>query len=220
MNYVISIFNPKMMETMKQICDRLELPMNVAMRGHGTAVQSMLDILGIEENEKRIVLSFANDEKTKELIREEKRNMYVGVPGHGIVVAVPVKSIGGGKTVEYLNQNKQDAKYVPELNYSYELIIAISNEGRTDMVMNAARAAGARGGTVLHGKGTGKSAEEKFFNVSISEEKEVILIVAHSDQKAEIMQSILKNAGPATEAGTIVFSLPISDVAGFGMFEE
>ena len=160
MNYVISICDPRALEVLTQICAELAIPMNVVLHAHGTAVRSMLDILGIESNEKRVVLSIANQEKTKALISEQKRRLFIGVPGHGIVVSVPVKSIGGGKTVAFLNGSQQPAKYTPELNYSYELIVAIANEGRTDLVMNAARSAGAAGGTVLHGKGTGALKEE------------------------------------------------------------
>ena len=220
MNYVISIVNPKEMKKLVEISRKLEITMGVVFLGHGTAVQSMLDLLGIESNEKRVAVMIVSPEKTRELIREEKKQMFIGVPGHGIVVSVPIKSIGGGKTVAYLNQDQQSAKYVPELNYSYELILAIANEGRTDMVMNAARSAGATGGTVLHGKGTGSEEEAKFYKVSIAQEKEVIMIVARAEQKAAIMQAILRKAGPDSEAGTIVFSLPVSEVAGFGMFDE
>lgn len=57
----------------------------------------------------------------------------------------------------YLNNGEQQpARYTPELSNRYELIVIVANEGRTDQVMNAARAAGATGGTVLHGKGTGQ----------------------------------------------------------------
>ena len=214
MNYVISICDPRALEVLTQICAELTIPMNVVLHAHGTAVRSMLDILGIESNEKRVVLSIANQEKTKALISEQKRRLFIGVPGHGIVVSVPVKSIGGGKTVAFLNGSQQPAKYTPELNYSYELIVAIANEGRTDLVMNAARSAGA---TVLHGKGTGSEGGERFYNVSIAQEKEVILIVSRAEQKSGIMKAILEKAGPDTEAGTIVFSLPPSEVAGFGL---
>ena len=217
MNYVISICDPRALEVLTQICAELAIPMNVVLHAHGTAVRSMLDILGIESNEKRVVLSIANQEKTKALISEQKRRLFIGVPGHGIVVSVPVKSIGGGKTVAFLNGSQQPAKYTPELNYSYELIVAIANEGRTDLVMNAARSAGAAGGTVLHGKGTGSEGGERFYNVSIAQEKEVILIVSRAEQKPGIMKAILEKAGPDTEAGTIVFSLPTSEVAGFGL---
>ena len=217
MNYVISICDPRALEVLTQICAELAIPMNVVLHAHGTAVRSMLEILGIESNEKRVVLSIANQEKTKALISEQKRRLFIGVPGHGIVVSVPVKSIGGGKTVAFLNGSQQPAKYTPELNYSYELIVAIANEGRTDLVMNAARSAGAAGGTVLHGKGTGSEGGERFYNVSIAQEKEVILIVSRAEQKSGIMKAILEKAGPDTEAGTIVFSLPTSEVAGFGL---
>ena len=215
MNYVISIVNPKEMKKLVEISRRLEIAAGVVFLGHGTAVQSMLDLLGIESDEKRIAVMIASPEKARKLIREEKRQMFIGVPGHGIAVSVPIKSIGGGKTMAYLNGDQQSAKYVPELNYSYELILAIADEGRTDMVMNAARSAGATGGTVLHGKGTGREEEAKFY-----QEKEVIMIVARTEQKSAIMQAILRKAGPDSEAGTIVFSLPVSEVAGFGMFDE
>lgn len=217
MNYVISICDPRALDTLTGLCAELELPVSVVLHAHGTAVRSMLDILGIESNEKRVVLTIATQEKTRRLIDEQKRRLFIGVPGHGIVVSVPIKSIGGGKTVAFLGGSQQPAKYTPELNYSYELIVAIANEGRTDLVMNAARSAGAAGGTVLHGKGTASDKAEKFYSVSIAQEKEVILIVAKAEQKAGIMRAILEKAGPNTEAGTIVFSLPTSEVAGFGL---
>ena len=50
--------------------------------------------------------------------------------------------------------------------------------------------------------------------------KEVILIVARKEQKSDIMRSILEKAGPNTDAEAIVFSLPTSEVAGFGMFDD
>lgn len=220
MNYIISIVSPSALETLTDIAEKLELPHSTVMIGHGTAVPSMLDLLGIKSNERRILFSTASKEKTKKFISEQKRLLYIGVPGHGIVVSVPIKSIGGGSTLEKLGNDRSSAKYTPEFNFKYELIVAIANEGWTDAVMNAARSAGATGGTVLHGKGTVDPDSEKFLNVSIATEKEVILIVAKSTQKAEIMRSILREAGPSTEAGAIVFSLPTSDVAGFGMFDE
>ena len=207
MNFLISVCSPRALPTLTQICQELDMRLPVAALARGTAVRSMLDILGIEDNERRVVFSVADTEKTREFIRQQQRRMFIGVPGHG-------------KTVAYLNGDRQDAKYAPELNYAYELIVAIANEGRTDQVMNAARHAGARGGTVLHGKGTAGETAQKFFNVSIASEQEVVLIVAEAAQKSAIMSAILKDAGPASDAGAIVFSLPISEVAGFGLFAE
>ena len=215
MNFIISITSPEALPVLTGVCEDMALPLNVTLSGRGTAVKSMLDVLGIESNLKRIMFSVANEEKTREFITRQKRQLHIGVPGHGIVIAVPVKSIGGGKTVAYLRGEDGTAKYTPSLNYAYELIVVIANEGRTDTVMNAARAAGARGGTVLHGKGTGSEAAMKFLNISIADEKEVILIVAPTAEKTAIMSEILKKAGPDTDAKAIAFSLPTSAVAGF-----
>lgn len=97
---------------------------------------------------------------------------------------------------------------------AYELILCIANSGTTDQVMAAARKAGARGGTVIHGKGTGDRNTPRFYNVTISAEKEIIMILTASDRRNVIMETILKEAGPATPAGAVVFSLPASAVAG------
>ena len=220
MNYVISIINPEALGALTEICEKLSLPLTVTLHGRGTAMQGMLDLLGIESNEKRVVLTAANEEKTAQLIAAQRRYLHLGVPGHGFVIAIPIKSVGGGKAVAYMNGDTKNAKYTPAINYDYELIVAISNEGSTDMVMNAARAAGARGGTVLHGKGTGSKDAPKFYNISIADEKEVILIVSTAGQKAGIMRAILEKAWPDSKAGSIVFSIPTTEVAGFGVLDS
>lgn len=105
-------------------------------------------------------------------------------------------------------------------NLQLILIVAVANEGRTDTVMNAARAAGAAGGTVIHGKGTASEEAAHFFNISIASEKEMIFIVSKKEQKAQIMRSVLEKAGPGTEAGAVLFSLPVTSVEGFGLFDD
>lgn len=220
MNYVISIVKPEALPGLEELCLQLGLPLNMTFRGRGTAVKSMLDLLGIESTEKRVMLSVATPEKTREFIDGQVQKLHLGVPGHGIVIAVPIKSVGGGKTMAIMNGGEGgNVKYTPPSEFSYELIVVIASEGKTDLVMNAARSAGARGGTVLHGKGTGATDIQRFHNISIAEEKEVILIVSSAEQKSEIMRAILMKAGPETEAKAIAFSLPATEVAGFGLIK-
>ena len=213
MNIVLSIIYPAGLKILTDIHQNLRLPFTMVLLGRGTATDRMLDLLGIESRENRIVLTVADPQKTRELIEEQRRVLYLGMPGNGLVIALPIKSIGGGKTLAYLSGDASP-KYTPEATYDHELILAIANEGCTDMVMDAARAAGATGGTVIHGKGVGQENAKKFFNVSIAQEKEVVMIVAYRPQKAAIMQSILKLAGPDSKAGAIVLSLPVSEIAG------
>lgn len=213
MNIVLSIIYPAGLKILTDIHQNLRLPFTMVLHGRGTATDRMLDLLGIESRENRIVLTVADPQKTRELIEEQRRVLYLGMPGNGLVIALPIKSIGGGKTLAYLSGDASP-KYTPEATYDHELILAIANEGCTDMVMDAARAAGATGGTVIHGKGVGQENAKKFFNVSIAQEKEVVMIVTYRPQKAAIMQSILKLAGPDSKAGAIVLSLPVSEIAG------
>ena len=92
-----------------------------------------------------------------------------------------------------------------------ELIVCIINNGYADLVMNAARRTGARGGTTFHARGTGNPDIEKFFGISISPDKEVILIVIDKAIKDEVVSAIYKDAGLDTKGQGIVFTLPVDD---------
>ena len=106
------------------------------------------------------------------------------------------------------------------MEFKHELIVVILNEGCADFVMDAARAAGAGGGTVLSAKGTGSKKAEHFLGISLADEKDVVMIVASREKKTAIMQAIIKEAGPGTPASAICFSLPVTQVAGLRTLEE
>ena len=216
MNYVISVVHPLGANIMQKLCEEMGLPIVLSIPCRGTATKSMLDLLGMESKDRRLFMTVASPEQTKQLIQEQRKRLYIDAPGNGITVSVPIKSVGGSKTLAFLS-NGQNVKGLPTLNYDYELIMIIANQGATDQVMDAARSAGARGGTVIHGLGTGSKNAEKFYKVSIAAEKEVILIVSAASQKAAIMKAIIAQAGPDTKAGAIAFSLPVSELAGFGI---
>ncbi len=114
----------------------------------------------------------------------------------------------------YLTDNKTVSGEKPDMNTTHELVVVVLNEGCSDMVMAAARPAGATGGTVLSGKGTGARESEKFLGISLANEKEVVLIVAEKEKKAAIMKAVMEKAGPGTDAGAICFSLPVTNVEG------
>ena len=100
----------------------------------------------------------------------------------------------------------------------YELLLVIANQGYTGSIMDAARAEGAGGGTVLHAKGTGMEGAARFLGVDLVNEKEMVFIVARSSEKNQIMKAIMAGADP--KAGAIVFSLPVTDTAGLRLLDE
>ena len=96
------------------------------------------------------------------------------------------------------------------MDTKYELVICVVNAGYSQNVMEVARAAGARGGTVLRARGTANPEAEEFFNITIQPDKEVLMILIPADIKDEVIRAIYKEAGLAQEAQGIAFSLPVS----------
>ncbi len=214
LNLVMAIVQRNRRETMEDIVHTLKLPFALTLYARGTATDEHLSLHGLAPSEYALILSVADGENTRKLMRQSKLRMFIDIPGNGIMMSVPLKSVGGGKTMAYLTDNRTATGEKPDMNNTHELVCVILNEGCSDMVMAAARPAGASGGTVLSGKGTGARESEKFLGISLASEKDVVLIVAEKEKKAAIMKAIMDKAGPGTDAGSICFSLPITAVEG------
>ncbi len=100
------------------------------------------------------------------------------------------------------------------MEYTHEMILSIVNTGFTDSVMDAARGAGARGGTVMSARGTAGKEAEKLFGISIQPEKELVLILVTREIRDDVLHAIYKSAGLGTPAQGISFALPVDAVAG------
>ena len=220
LNFVMTILDRPRAEEMIQLCREHDAALTLTMLGRGTATNEQLDLYGLESAEKAIVCTFAGEEQTAKLLKAAKRRLFIDIPGNGIMLAIPLKSVGGGKTLAFLTGGTGADTSAAPGNFGHVLITVIANEGHTDAVMDAARSAGAAGGTVMHAKGTGAQRAEEFLGVSLADEKELIIIVSRSSEKAGIMRAINSAAGPGTRAGAVCFSLPITAVAGLRMLED
>ena len=183
---------------------------------NGTASKSMLDYLGVEKTEKVMLQSVVAAGGVRRLMRRLVERLGIDMPGNGIAISIPVSSVGGARSMNYLTAGQElttdEVKKVSEIPYA--LIIAITEKGTTDMIMDAARSAGARGGTVINAKGTGADFTARFFGVSIAAEKELVYIVAKKREKGAIMQAIMDQAGMDSDAHAVVFSLPVDNIVG------
>ena len=192
------------------------------MLGHGTASKSILDYLCVENNEKIIIQTLVAAGKVDTLFGGLVSRMGINLPGTGVAMSIPMESIGGTWSMKYLTEGQEvlATEEVKMKEAKYSLITVITEKGCSDMVMDAAREVGARGGTVVHAKGTGREEDAKFFGVSISPEKEMIYIATRKSDRPEIMRAIMEKAGPQTDAKAVVFSLPVEDIAGLTALME
>ena len=208
---------------------------------HGTTAPSFLNYLGLENTEKLLLISLADLEHTKQIQTGLLYEMKLDYAGNGITFVIPIHCIGAHALKHFnLPLNKSTCNAQESTNtsctsstegkmqpmngvtmngvamneFNYALIIAITNNGFTDIVMDAARAVGATGGTVIHAKSTSTEQARKFLGISIVEEKEILFIVSKHENKSKIMKGIQDMAGIHTDAGTIVFSVPVDSVAG------
>ena len=96
----------------------------------------------------------------------------------------------------------------------YEVILCVINAGFSELVMDAAKEVGARGGTVIHARGTANKEAEQFFHITIQPDKEIVMILVSSQIKDDVLHAIYKTAGLKSEGQGIAFSLPVNNVVG------
>lgn len=194
----------------------------MATVGRGTASGEMLDYFGLKDSEKMILMGSLSWEDWPVLCRKLRRKMGLEAPGTGVSFVIPLSSVGGARQLQLLSGGQmQPPKEESQMkNTAFELLVAVVNQGYTELAVGAARLAGARGGTVIHARGTGAGPEQQFLGVSLAPEKELVFIVVQTHQKNKIMTAIMENAGLSTRAGSVVFSLPVTGVAGLKLDSE
>lgn len=190
--------------------------------GQGTASSDVLNYFGLESAEKAVSFSFVTDSVWKAVKRDLERRIRIDVPGTGIAFTIPMSSVGGAKELAFLTQGQAFTAGEETVlkNTEKELLVVVGNQGYSDMIMDAAREAGAAGGTVIHARGTGMEKAEQFLGISLASEKDVILIVTKTEKKNAIMRSVMEKAGMNSKAKAIVFSLPVTDTAGLRLLDE
>lgn len=190
--------------------------------GYGTATNEIMDYLGLDSTEKAVAISVVEEDTWLTVKKQLQRKLRIDAPGGGIAFTIPLSSVGGRKTLEFLlektDYQKQEESTLK--NTDHELIVAISQQGYTDIIMDAARGAGAYGGTILHAKGTAGEVANKFMGVTIADEKEIVYIVSKANEKNAIMKAIMEKAGLNSKAKAICFSLPVTDTAGLRLLED
>ncbi|MEA4999757.1 MAG: hypothetical protein VB087_10260 [Candidatus Limiplasma sp.] len=190
---------------------------NLMTTGKGTANTRILSYLGLGESDKSIILALMPSTAAHEALGALHTRMKLDKPGNGIAFLTRVYQGCYHRLVRYGgNENggmlMQEQAQSPQAK-PYNLIMVVLNRGYSDDVMAAARAAGAKGGTILHARSFG-TGMETFFGVEITPEKELLMIVAACDTACDIMQRIADQTGPETEAGALSFSMPVEDVRG------
>lgn len=100
------------------------------------------------------------------------------------------------------------------MEYNHEAIFCIVNSGYSEVVMDAAKKLGARGGTVIQARGTATKDAETFFGITIQPEKEIVMILVPTAIKDDVLHALYKDVGLDTAGQGIAFAMPVDGVVG------
>ena len=100
------------------------------------------------------------------------------------------------------------------MKHNHEVIFCIVNSGFSEAVMDAAKEFGARGGTVIHARGTANGLAEMKFEIPVSPEKEIVMILVPAEIKDDVLHGLYRAVGLKTPGQGIAFSLPVDAAVG------
>ncbi|CAI3506419.1 P-II family nitrogen regulator [Enterococcus cecorum] len=155
------------------------------LRAHGTIENSLLHLFALDDQRKEIVMMAGPSTLCREVMQKLAQIFHFEKPNHGIAFSLPLFKVCGVSCYpdqEYPKESEQSAMY--------QSILTIVNRGKAEDVITAANHAGAKGGTIIHGRGAGIHETSKLFAMEIEPEKEVVLILAKSNQAKDIIQAI------------------------------
>lgn len=213
----VLITSPKKADKAAELCRRRDIPTVYRISALGTAPNEMIDILGLGSPDKAILVTALHKESAVEVLKTFKEQLKLGSVDSGIAFTLPIT--GASALMLHIMDKLQpafitDGKDETPMATTHSLILATVNHGFSQEVMDAARTAGAGGGTVIHSHRVGDEQEASRWGLSFQEEKDMVVIVADNRSKLNIMNAISEKCGMSSEAQGMVISIPIDTVVG------
>ncbi|MDR2043154.1 MAG: hypothetical protein LBQ15_02090 [Clostridium sp.] len=181
--------------------------------GSGTASSELMDVLGLGTSEKDILLGLASGTTAERFMRKLAQDSGASPETHGILFDMKLTGLNSRIATLLLHTGAEGhgGATMEQDHTRNSLILVTVNHGFTDEVMDTARAAGARGGTIVQARWTGGGGKEPehFYGIHVQAEKEIIAIVAPTENRNIIMETINRKHGLNTKAAAMICSLGI-----------
>lgn len=185
------------------------------LTGEGTASSDLLDILGIGSSERDVLIGPACRDAAEKLVSTVQQEGLSGVHVKGILCVLPLTAASTrivGALTDISTISKEEGSTMENQPKQSMILIAV-NQGFTDAVMETAREAGARGGTVLRSHILKNEENVSFGGPTFAGERELILIVASQSERNAIMERVDRFHGGDAAAHAILYSMPVEQTA-------
>lgn len=222
---VILITKDEDRKKLEALFDSLRIPVCYQCRGKGTAPSEMLDIFGLSGTTRLITVGLLPKFMVGEMVKAAEQRLSFHKRGGGIALTVPVTGLQN-PVFQMLNDEAKDTlkrqikerteQDMAELksHMDYVVIWVSVASGYSDEVIDAARDAGAKGGTVLRGRQRNSERMSQHLGISMQEERDFVMMVIPREKKGEIMSAISSSCGLKSEARGVIVSLPVDEVIG------
>ncbi len=217
---LISIVNRGDDEKLNELLNDFSVSLAYSCMGTGTARSAVLNYLGIGTSEKSVMLSLIPESDEIAILDSIRDKMSLYLVGRGISFTVPLSAaseiIAGDLTAAAASKTVDGRNIMKDKDRTYDLIVVIVAAGYVDEAMEAARSAGAAGGTIIRARSVGNAKAEQFIGISLHTESEVLLILSRRADSAAIMNAINEKTGLKSESRGIIYALPVDRTVGVG----
>ena len=178
--------------------------------GRGTVHNKILDLLDLNDLRKEIIWMRGETAVIRKTAKTISKEMQFRKKGYGIAVCLPVGRIFGANAPQDNTSNKKT-----ENEIMHNAIFTIVKRGRGEQVVDTATAAGARGATIWHGRGSGTNeAAATLFAMPIEPEREIVMIIADIDSSDSIIDAISTDMKLEEAGHGVLFTMPVSHIRG------
>lgn len=177
--------------------------------GKGTASNKLLNYIGLGDIRREIVLMVAPSDIANTAIDALNKKFEFSKPNHGIAFTITVSKVFGTTSCQTEDNYMKGSE-----KQMYNLITIIVEKGNAEDVMDAAKKAGAKGGTIVNARGSGIHETTTLFNMEIEPEKEIVLIISKKEETDPIVNKIQEDFNIDEPGKGIVFIQGINKAYG------
>jgi nitrogen regulatory protein PII len=209
------VLTPEQCQTLSKLARKQHIARTIIM-AKGTISNQFLRMLGVTSDRREVVNILLPKSEAQDFAELLNEKMELDKPGKGIAYLTDVVACIGAEDMEGKNLN--EFEYIDPEEDMYKKITVVVDRGKSEEVMDAARGAGARGGTIFHGRGSAGKDAKKVFGIEIEPEKEIIVILTPDDVTKNVFDSISEKMNLKEPGNGIMYVEPISGT--FGLFEN
>lgn len=210
------ILNDGMGEKLLKLAKEEKIRAATVCYGRGSITNTFLNLIGVYDKVKEVVMIAEEKCLGDKFLIDVANQFSLMKSNKGIAFATPLlKVYGGNKECGTFDIAEEEMKTM-----KHHLITTVVERGSAELVVESAVKAGAKGATILNGRGSNLCGVDKLLSLDVGPEKDIVLILS-KEETTDLIASAIRADMKIDENGRgIIFITGVSEVFGsFGQME-